>query len=67
MAVLVGVVYYADDPEKKIFRKVFPVDGDPPDILDDPCWITDGCDPARTAVLEKVTVEEAAAMPQGNA
>lgn len=54
MIVQVGNVYYEDDPDKKVFRQVFQEDTDPPDELDDPRWITEGCDPARTAVLVKV-------------
>jgi hypothetical protein len=55
----VGLVYYLDDPEQKVFRKVFPSDDD--SELDDPQWVTLGCDPARRAVLIKVPSDSDAA------
>ena len=36
----VGLVYYEDDPEKKIFRKVYPEVDDVE--LNAPCFTTDG-------------------------
>jgi hypothetical protein len=32
----IAVVVYLDD--MRVFRVVYPVDGDPPDVLDDPKW-----------------------------
>lgn len=49
----IGNVYYADDPLKQIFRRVTQFDTDPDDVLDDPTYITDGCDPLRLAVMVK--------------
>lgn len=51
----VGLIYYADDPHKRVFRYVYPVPGDPPDVLDnpDPAWLTEGLDGARPAVMDK--------------
>jgi hypothetical protein len=57
---LVGLVYYADDPEKKIFRKVFPTVDDAE--LNAPAFVTDGCDPHRKAVLKKVPATSAEAL-----
>lgn len=51
---MVGIVYYLDDPEKKVFRKVYPSLDD--SELDDPQWVTLGIDPSRIAWLEKVPV-----------
>lgn len=65
----VGIVYYADDPTRRVFRVVFPehddaeLDQPPTDENRDPylradgsahSWITLGTNPKRTAVLEKV-------------
>lgn len=64
-----GIVYYADDPEKKVFRIVYPQFHD--EELDKPptdhtghamrnengehhAWHTFGVNPNRTAVFEKV-------------
>lgn len=49
---MVGLVYYADDPNKNIFRKVYPVDDD--SELDNPEWTTARVDPNRRAVLVRV-------------
>jgi len=51
----VGNVYYADDPHQAIFRRVWPQHDD--SELDDPQWVTMGCDPQRTAVLVKVPAD----------
>lgn len=48
---MVGVVYYADDPGKNIFRIVYPQFDDAE--LNDPQWTTLGLDRTRTAVLVK--------------
>lgn len=56
----VGLVYYADDPDKKIFRKVFPTVDDAE--LNAPCWTVDGVDIRRKAVLIKVPFESAEAV-----
>jgi hypothetical protein len=47
-------VYYADNPERKVFRRVYPSEDD--SELDDPQWTTLGCDPTRMAILDKVSV-----------
>lgn len=54
----VGLVAYADDPEA-IFRKVYPAadEGE----LDDPRWVTEGCDPTRLAMMRKVDADSLAA------
>jgi hypothetical protein len=73
MAITIGNVYYADDPDKKIFRRVYPTIGElvrklsaagytieqiaaavESAELEDPQWVTMGCDPSRKAILEKV-------------
>lgn len=56
---MIGLVAYADTvtsdlPYGTPFRRVFPQPTDPPDILDDPQWITMGCDPTREAVMFKL-------------
>lgn len=48
----IGVVYYGDDPDKKVFRTVFQEDGDPLDELVDPKWTTEACDVTRNPILE---------------
>ena len=65
--VMVGLVYYADDPNKAVFRQVFQMDTDPKNELDDPTWVTMGCDPSRTAIMVKVAPDspEAAAPMTG--
>ena len=50
-----GIVYYADAPDQ-VFRVVYPTANE--SELDDPRWITEGCDPARKAVLLKVDPED---------
>jgi hypothetical protein len=72
---LVGFVRYVDDPEKRYFRKVIPINRDqelnePPDYKDSvtgerkiyrkpdgtpESWTTFGCNPARVAVMDKIT------------
>lgn len=64
-----GIVYYADDPEKKVFRVVYPTVDDKE--LDEPptdchgiafrdergkfySWTTLGIEPGRRAVMEKI-------------
>lgn len=53
---MIGLVYYADDPHKRVFRTVYPSLDEPDSILDDPQWLTDGVDPLRGAVMDKVAV-----------
>jgi hypothetical protein len=68
----IGLVYYADDPDKKIFRRVFPtlddseLDGPPTDGECKPMlfapdvphsWASFGTDPARIAVMVKVPAD----------
>lgn len=55
----IGLVYYADDQHKNVFRKVLPVHDD--SELDDPRWITENLDKTRTAVLIKVPADSAQA------
>ncbi len=55
MTVLIGNVYYADDPERLIFRRIWPTSDN--SELDDPQWVTIGCDPSRQAVLIKVPAD----------
>lgn len=53
----VGIVYYADDPDKKVFRVVTPTFYDNELDVPDPAqgsWTVFGVDPTRRAVLEKV-------------
>jgi hypothetical protein len=53
----VGIVYYADDPDKKVFRVVTPTHDDSELDAPDPQhgeWHVFGLDPARPAVMEKV-------------
>lgn len=47
----VGIVYYQDDPQQRIFRIVYPQFDD--SELDSPQWTTLGCDAMCTAVLAK--------------
>lgn len=56
----VGLVYYEDDPEKKIFRKVYPEIDDAE--LNAPCWTTDGVNIRRKAVLIKVPADSTEAL-----
>lgn len=51
-ATLIGLVYYADDVNKKVFRKVYPQHDN--SELDDPRWTTKNINATRTAVLIKV-------------
>lgn len=59
----VGLVSYVDDG--KVFRKVFPTVSD--SELDDRRWVKEGCNPARTAIMQKVRKDspEAAAPMTG--
>lgn len=57
-AAQVGLVYYADDPTQSAFRVVFPQEGDPDDVLDDPQWLTFGVDPDRAAVMSAISAED---------
>ena len=56
----VGLVYYEDDPEKKIFRKVYPEVDDVE--LNAPCFTTDGVDSRRKAILIKVPADSPEAL-----
>lgn len=51
---VVGVVYYADDPSRRVFRRVYLTAAETDAEFDNPAHITDGLDPARTAVLVRV-------------
>lgn len=57
---VIGLVWYADDPHKRVFRKVFLSPGDPESELDNPRWVKEGCDPARVAVIRKIPDKELA-------
>lgn len=66
----IGIVYYADDPQKRVFRVVYPGKGESEAVLHGPAtdvhgvmrdeagnphgWHTFGVDSKRTAVLEIV-------------
>lgn len=50
---MIGLVYYADDPHRRVFRTVYPLPGEPDSVLDDPKWTTDNIAPGRTAALDK--------------
>lgn len=52
MATKIGAVVYLDT--NVVFRIVYPVEGEPDSVLDDPQWTTIGCDPSREAVLIKL-------------
>lgn len=52
----VGIVYYEDDPARRVFRIVYPEISE--SELDDPRWITEGLNPERTAFLEKVEPDD---------
>ena len=58
---LVGIVYYADDPAKKVFRIVYPVKDDSELDQPDPQhgeWTKFGADPSRVAVMEKIPADD---------
>lgn len=63
---MIGIVYYLDDPEKKVFRKVFLSPGDTENVLDNAEWVTVGVDPNRTAVLEKIADDDPRAVGDMN-
>lgn len=57
----VGIVYYADDPDKKVFRVVTPTADD--NELDQPDpkfgeWTVFGVDQNRIAVMDKVPISD---------
>ena len=60
-ATMIGVVYYDDDPDKKVFRKVYPTQDN--SELDDPAHCTVGVDATRTAVLLKVPANDDSKYP----
>ena len=51
----IGLVYYLDDATHAVFRKVYPTLDD--SELDGIRWVTEGCDPARLAVMQRVPIE----------
>lgn len=58
---MMGIVYYADDPDKKVFRLVTPTEDDSELDRPDPqygYWTVFGVDPNRTAVMDKVPLGE---------
>ncbi len=78
---MLGIVYYADDPEKKVFRIVYPtvddkeLDEPPTDchglpFLDEKgkpySWTTLGIEPGRTAVMDKVPISNPGTWSVGN-
>lgn len=52
MGNLVGLVFYKDDPTAAIFRAVYLTGDDKDSELDNPRWVTEGCDPSRVAVMK---------------
>lgn len=57
----VGIVYYADDPDRKVFRVITPSFDDSELDVPDPeqgSWTVFGVDPTRTAILEKVPLDD---------
>lgn len=57
----VGIVYYADDPDKKVFRIVTPTEDDSELDRPDPKfgeWTVFGVDPNRIAIMDKVPIGE---------
>lgn len=59
----IGIVYYADDPNRTIFRTVFLTGDDPESMLDDPKWVTEGCDSDR--VVRLIKLESLEDIPSG--
>lgn len=58
---MIGLVYYSDDPDKKVFRRVYPSPSDNVlAVLSDPQWTTLGLPSSRAAVL--VQVDESSSM-----
>jgi len=65
----IGIVYYADDPDQKVFRLVMPTHNDSELDAPDPKygeWTVFGIEPDRIAVLEKVLAGSARAVISGN-
>ena len=60
----IGLVYYQDDPDQKIFRMIFPTTDD--SELDDIRWITEGCNPLRNAILIQVDANDVKAQSKMN-
>lgn len=54
---VVGLVGYSDTPDV-FFRVVYPQPDDPDTVLDDPKWITDGCDLTRDRTIIKVAKDD---------
>ena len=48
---MMGLVYYADDPDKRVFRKVYLVPGETWVEFTNPKHVIEGVDPSRKAVL----------------
>lgn len=66
---LVGIVYYLDDPDQKVFRVVTPFHDDSELDVPDPqygAWTVFGVDPARLATMEKVLKGDPRAQLSGN-
>ena len=55
MTRFIGAVVHEDT--SVVFRIVYPVDGDPEDVLDDPQWVTLGVSPDRRARLVKLDAD----------
>jgi hypothetical protein len=51
---MIGIVYYVDDPHQRVFRMVHLAPGDADSVFDDPCWVTEGIEPGRTAALVRI-------------
>lgn len=60
---LKGLVYYADDPDKKVFRSIHLAAGDDDadffDIVKCEPWLTQDLDPVRKACLKVVPIKGA--------
>jgi hypothetical protein len=64
----VGIIYYADDPDKNVFRIVTPTEDDSELDQPDPQygdWTVFGTDPDRVAVMEKVPIGDPKAKMTG--
>lgn len=65
----VGLIYYADDPDQKIFRIVTPSRDDSELDLPDPihgAWTEFGIMEGRTAIMRKVAIDDPSAQLTGN-
>lgn len=66
---LVGIVYYLDDPDQKVFRVVTPTFDDAELDVPDPqygAWTVFGVDPSRAAIMEKIPLGDPRGQLTGN-